>query len=194
MYFRKNRSDTHPGIKLFKNTQKLFHKGSNQVRQSGWRTDQKHSFPKFTSILKDTVTVPAVWVEPAGREVRPGTRARSSYPEEIGAHGRGRSQGVMLQIPVLIDIRMPDGTSLRRDGFTVVVNAHGCIFTMENKLEVGQRIGLVNPRSGVEQSGTVTRVQKSRDGGYAVAFESDRSTSQLWSLMFLPKDRKVERF
>lgn len=100
----------------------------------------------------------------------------------------------MLQIPVLIDVRMPDGTNLRRDGFTLVVNAHGCIFTMENKLEVGQRIGLVNPRSGVEQSGTVTRVQKSRDGGYAVAFEFDSSTSQLWSLMFPPKDRKAERF
>jgi len=69
-----------------------------------------------------------------------------------------------------------------------------CIFTVETKLEVGQRIGLVNPKSGVEQPGTVTRVQKSRDGGYAVAFDFDSSTPQLWSLVFPPKDRKVERF
>lgn len=66
MYFRKHQNDTHPGIKLLKNTQKLFHSDSNQVRQSGWRTDQKHSFLKFTSILKHTaVTVPAAWMEPA---------------------------------------------------------------------------------------------------------------------------------
>ncbi len=100
----------------------------------------------------------------------------------------------MLHIPVLIHVQLPDGRNLRHDGFTLVVNAHGCVFTMETKLEVGQRIMLMNPKSGVEQSGTVTRVQKSRDGGYAVAFEFDNSAPQLWSLMFLSKDSKVERF
>ena len=100
----------------------------------------------------------------------------------------------MLQIPVLIDVRMSDGTNLQRDGFTLVVNAHGCILTTETKLEVGQHIRLVNPKSGVEQPGTVTRVKKSRGGDYAVAFEFDSSTPQLWPLMFAPKDRKVERF
>ena len=100
----------------------------------------------------------------------------------------------MLQIAVQIHVRMPDGTDLRRDGFTLVVNAHNCIFTTENKLEVGQRIGLVNPKSGVEQPGTVTRVKKSRDGGYAVAFEFDSSTPRLWSLVFPPKENKIERF
>ena len=99
-----------------------------------------------------------------------------------------------LQIPVLIYVQMPDGKSLRHDGFTLLVNIHGCVFTMEIKLEVGQRIVLVNPKSGVEQSGAVTRVQKSRDGSYAVAFEFDNSTPQLWSLMFLTKNGKVERF
>jgi hypothetical protein len=53
---------------------------------------------------------------------------------------------------------------------------------------------LMNPKSAVEQSGIATRVQKSRDGGYAVAFEFDNSAPQLWSLMFLSKDSKVERF
>ena len=99
-----------------------------------------------------------------------------------------------LQIPVLIYVHMPDGRSLRHDGFTLLVNTHGCVFTMENKLEVGQRIVLANPKSGLEQSGAVTRVQKSRDGGYAVAFEFDNSTPQFWSLMFLTKDAKLERF
>jgi hypothetical protein len=100
----------------------------------------------------------------------------------------------MLQIPLFIHVRMPDGRDLRQDGFTLVVNAHGCVFTMETKLEVGERRVLVNPKSGVEQSGIVTRVQKSRDGGYAVAFEFDNSAPHLWSHMFLTKDAKVERF
>ena len=97
-----------------------------------------------------------------------------------------------LQIPVLIYVPMSDGRSLRHDGFTLLVNTHGCVFTMETKLEVGQRIVLVNPKSGVEQPGAATRVQKSRDGGYAVAFEFDNASPQLWSLMFLTKNAKVE--
>jgi hypothetical protein len=115
-------------------------------------------------------------------------------PAEVEAHERDRRQRVMLHIPVFIHVQLPDGRNLRHDGFTLVVNAHGCVFAMETKLEVGQHIGLVNPKSGLEQSGVVTRVQKSRDGGYAVAFEFDNSTPQLWSLMFLTKDAKVERF
>jgi len=128
------------------------------------------------------------------REVDPRGAEANRLPAQVEAHERGRSQRVKLQIPVLIHIRFPDGRNLRQDGFTQVVNARGCVFPMETKLEVGHRIVLVNPRSGVEQSGTVTRVQKSRDGGYAVAFEFDNSTPQLWSLMFLTKNAKVERF
>jgi PilZ domain len=118
----------------------------------------------------------------------------AQFLAEVEARERRRSLRVMLQIPVLIQVPLPEGRNLRHDGFTLVVNAHGCVFTMETKLEVGQRILLVNPKSRMEQSGIVTRVQKSRDGGYAVAFEFDNSTPQLWSLMFLSKDAKVERF
>ena len=98
-----------------------------------------------------------------------------------------------LQMPVLIHVHLPDGKLMRQDGFTLMVSAHGCLLTMETKPDAGQRITLVNPKSGVEQSGTVLRAQKSRDGGYAVAVEFDGSAPQLWSFTSSPKDSKVER-
>jgi len=165
------------------------------VYRAAWCTNQKDSFPKFTGIPEHTAAIKRpVYVKPAVRDVDPQGEEGKPLPAEDEARERGRSQRVELQIPVLIYVHMPDGRSLRHDGFTLLVNTHGCVFTMETKLEVGQRIVLVNPKSGVEQSGAVTRVQKSRDGGYAVAFEFDNSTPQLWSLMFLTKNAKVERF
>ena len=165
------------------------------VHQSAWYTKQKDYFLEFTGIREDNVTVMRrLYVKPAVKKVDPQGAEGKRLLAEVEAHEQRRSQRVMLQMPVLIHIHMPDGRHLRQDGFTLVVNAHGCLLAMETKPEVGQRMMLVNPKSGVEQSGTVTCAQKSRDGGYAVAFEFDSSTPQLWSLMFPPKDWKVERF
>lgn len=98
----------------------------------------------------------------------------------------------MLQIPVHIRLQMADGRLLRQDGFTQVVNAHGGLLEMETKPEAGQRMLLMNPKSRVEQSATVVGAKKSRDGGYAVAFEFDSPTPRLWAVVFPPEDWKAE--
>ena len=165
------------------------------THRAAWCTNRKDSFPKSKGIPEHTEAIKRpVYVEPAVRDVDLQGPEGKPLPAEDEARERGRSQRVELQIPVLIYVQMPDGRSLRHNGFTLLVNTRGCVFTIETKLEVGQHIGPVNPKSGVEQPGTVTRVQKSRDGGYAVAFEFDSSTPRLWPLMFPPKNRKVERF
>lgn len=98
----------------------------------------------------------------------------------------------MLQMPVHIHLEAADGRLLRQDGFTQVVNAHGGLLEMETKLEPGQRMLLMNPKSRVEQSATVVNAKKSRDGGYAVGFEFDSPTPRLWAVVFPPEDWKAE--
>jgi hypothetical protein len=98
----------------------------------------------------------------------------------------------MLQMPVHIRLQTADGRVLRQDGFTQVVNAHGGLLEMETKPEPGQRMLLMNPNSGVEQSATVVLAKKSGDSGYAVAFEFDSPTPRLWAVVFPPEDWKVE--
>jgi len=51
----------------------------------------------------------------------------------------------------------------------------------KTNMEVGQRVRLVNPGSGVQQTSTVISAQKSRGGGYAIAIEFDSPAPQLWS-------------
>lgn len=97
----------------------------------------------------------------------------------------------MLQMPVHIHLHMADGRLLRQDGFTLVVNAHGGLLEIETKPEAGQRMLLMNPRTGVEQAATVIRTKKSPEGAYAVAFEFDSPTPKLWALVFPPEDWKT---
>jgi hypothetical protein len=88
----------------------------------------------------------------------------------------------MLQIPVQLYLHMPDGRDLRHDGFTLMVNAHGCLLAMEVQPPPGQRMRLANPGSGVQQTGTVIRAARARDGSFAVAFEFDQPVPDLWAL------------
>lgn len=107
-------------------------------------------------------------------------------------HERRRSQRVMVQIPVRIQMSMGDGRLLRNDAFTLAVNAHGGLLDMETKPETGQRMLLMNPQSGLEQSARVVGAKRSREGGFAVAFEFDTPTPKLWALSLAPDDWKLE--
>jgi len=93
----------------------------------------------------------------------------------------------MLQIPVQLFFRTPDGRDLRHDAFTLTVNAHGCLLAMEVQPAAGERMWLANPRSGVQQTGTVIRAARARDGSFAVSFEFDQPAPDLWSLGFADK-------
>ena len=113
--------------------------------------------------------------------------------EGIEIHTRRRSQRVTLQMAVQIQLHLVDGRLLRQDAFTQVVNAHGGLLEMEARPRAGQRMLLMNPTSGVQQSATILSAKRAREGGYAVAFEFDSPAPKLWALVFPPDDWKPSR-
>jgi len=112
--------------------------------------------------------------------------------EGIETHTRRRSQRVALQMAVEIQLHMVDGRLLRQEAFTEVVNAHGGLLEMETRPAPGQRMLLMNPSSGEQQSATILSAKRSREGGYEVAFEFDSPAPKLWALRFQPDDWKIE--
>jgi hypothetical protein len=112
--------------------------------------------------------------------------------EGIETRARRRSQRVMLQMAVQIHLHMVDGRLLRQEAFTQVVNAHGGLLEMETRPAAGQRMLLMNPTSGAQQSATILSSKRAREGGYAVAFEFDSPAPKLWSLAFPPDDWRAE--
>ena len=122
-----------------------------------------------------------------------GTRAEGNgLYEGIETHTRRRSQRLTLQMAVEIQLHMVDGRLLRQDAFTEVVNAHGGLLEMEIRPLPGQRMLLRNPSSDVQQSATILSAKRSREGGYAVAFEFDSPAPELWAPVLPPDDWKIE--
>jgi hypothetical protein len=101
---------------------------------------------------------------------------------------RRRSERVMLQVPVAVQIRGRDGKDIRESTQTVVVNAHGGLMKLRVEVKTGQPFLLINERSKVEQSCRVVRVETSESGHSAVAFEFDQPAPQFWPIVFPPAD------
>src|ERR1700760_3252491 len=71
---------------------------------------------------------------------------------EIDPRNRRRSERVLLQVPVNLEIPQADGRALRGDAYTLSVNAHGGLLEMGTRVQRGQRLILANPGTGVREA------------------------------------------
>jgi len=101
---------------------------------------------------------------------------------------RRRSERVMLQVPVVVEIKTRDGKDVRENTQTVVVNAHGGLLKLKTEVKAGQPILLINERAQLQQACRVVRVETSEAGHSAVAFEFDQPTPHFWPIVFPPSD------
>src|ERR1700739_1263493 len=101
---------------------------------------------------------------------------------------RRRSERVLLQVRVLVEIELEEGGKVRLDAFTLVVNAHGGLIEINFKPARGSKLLLINPVLGGQESCTVVGVRSSRDGAFAVALEFDNPAPQFWPIGFPPRD------
>ena len=106
----------------------------------------------------------------------------------VGSSNRRRSQRVLLQIPVDIEVEIDRGKPVRLKAFTLVVNAHGGLLEIALPLRPGQKVTLILPASGVRKSSRIVGFRRSPDAGFLVAFEFDSPTPQFWPIDFPPAD------
>jgi PilZ domain len=119
---------------------------------------------------------------------RPETTA---FIADIDPLNRRRSERVLLQVPVNLEIPQSDGRFLRGDAYTLSVNAHGGLLEMGTRVDRGQKLILANPGTGVREPGRVVHCDKSQNGYFAVAFEFDTPAPNFWPLVFPPTDWKL---
>ena len=94
----------------------------------------------------------------------------------------------MLQIRLLLETRLDDGSLVTMDAFTLVVNAHGGLLELNYKLPRGQTIWLINAGTGGKVPCHVVGAHKSQDGAFAVVFEFDNPSPDFWPISFPPTD------
>lgn len=109
-----------------------------------------------------------------------------------GTGNQRRSQRVLLQIRVILEVEIDAGNPIRLDAFTLVVNAHGGLLEMSLPLRPGLRLSLVNPTSGLKKPSRIVGLRRSTDSGFLVAFEFDSPTPKFWPIVFPPEDWQLE--
>jgi hypothetical protein len=101
---------------------------------------------------------------------------------------RRRSERVMLQIPIVVQVSTRDGKDMSEETQTEVVNAHGGLMKLRMEVKTGQPILLIDKGSKAQQGCHVVRVETSEAGNSAVAFEFDQPAPQFWPIVFPPAD------
>jgi hypothetical protein len=99
-----------------------------------------------------------------------------------------RSQRVILDVPLRVKGENEDEQAFEEDALTLIVNAHGALVMLEARVAVGQKVTLMNTKSGDEREGTVAYVAPAYDGLARVGIQFSRPAPEFWLISSPPTD------
>jgi len=100
---------------------------------------------------------------------------------------RRRTQRVRIAMSVVVQ-----GTSgknpFKEETQTISVNAHGCVMRLAVRVERGQRVSMINPKTSEEQPCTVVFLGQTDRGKTEVGVEFAQPSPMFWRIAFPPVD------
>lgn len=108
-------------------------------------------------------------------------------PETQTANTR-RSSRVFTRIPVRATGRNAEGRKFRENTQTIVINAHGGLLYLQETLELGGDVVLINPVTEEEQECRVVYVGDTSEKGTRVGVEFLSPSPHFWGVEFAPQD------
>jgi hypothetical protein len=102
---------------------------------------------------------------------------------------RRRSPRIALNIVVTVGVPATDGDWRLMEAYTLSVSAHGGLVEMGVRVATGQRLLLINPRSGMKRESRVVGVSKSPSQQFAVAFEFVDPAANFWPILSFHTDQ-----
>jgi hypothetical protein len=98
-----------------------------------------------------------------------------------------RSQRILLSVAVQVGGRRADGTAFKEECSTVVVNAHGAMILLRERVRESQELKLKNIKTG-EQAACVVRDVQTGPNGPEVGVEFTEPHPRFWRVAFPPAD------
>jgi hypothetical protein len=99
-----------------------------------------------------------------------------------------RSSRVFTRIPVRASGKNTDGKKFRENTQTIVINAHGGLLYLQEPLEMGSDVVLINPVTEEEQECRVVYVGDTSDKGTRIGVEFLSPSPHFWGVEFAPQD------
>jgi len=99
-----------------------------------------------------------------------------------------RSQRVMLSVKILVSGNRLDRQRFSEEARTSMVNAHGALILLVEKVTLGQLLSIRNAKSGEEIGGKVVDVGPEHDDKFEVGIEFLNPSPRFWRVAFPPED------
>jgi hypothetical protein len=113
--------------------------------------------------------------------------AKGSVPTS----GLRRSKRVILDVPLVIRGEDEDKRPFQEETFTVAVSAHGGLVVLENRVAVGQKVVLLNPKTSDEIEATIGFLGPPYAGLATVGVQFVQPTPGFWAISAPPADWNV---
>jgi len=107
---------------------------------------------------------------------------------ETQASAQRRSSRVFTRISVRAQGKSSDGRKFRETSHTIVANAHGGLLYLQEPLELGAELILINPITEEEQECRVVYLGDTSDKGTRVGVEFLSPSPHFWGLEFAQAD------
>ena len=103
-----------------------------------------------------------------------------------------RSQRIALTVPVVVHRPRIEGPQFSERAQTLVVNAHGALMALAEKVALRQRLLLQNIDNGEQKECRVVYVKKEVTGPTKVAVEFSQPAPTFWRIAYPPADWTVD--
>ena len=107
---------------------------------------------------------------------------------EAQTSSQRRSSRVFTRIPVRAKGTALDGRKFRENCQTIVINAHGGLLYLQESLEMGVELVLVNPVTEDEQECRVVYLGDTSEKGTRVGVEFLSPSPHFWGVEFTQQD------
>jgi hypothetical protein len=107
---------------------------------------------------------------------------------EAQASTQRRSSRVFTRIPVSAKGKNVEGRKFRETSQTIVINAHGGLLYLQQPLELGAELVLVNPATEEEQDCRIVYLGDTSDKGTRVGVEFLSPSPHFWGVEFAQQD------
>ena len=107
---------------------------------------------------------------------------------EADSSKQRRSSRVFMRVPVRAKGVDKVGRKFRNNCQTIVINAHGGLIYLQESVDVGADISLVNPITDEQQECRIVYVGETSDKGTRVGVEFLVPSPQFWGVEFAAPD------
>jgi hypothetical protein len=102
-----------------------------------------------------------------------------------------RSKRVILDVPLVIRGEAENKRRFREETFTLTISAHGGLVVLENRVALGQRVMLMNPKTWDEREGTIAFLGPPYAGLATVGIQFAKPAPEFWAISSPPPDWNI---